>query len=104
MKIDFQKSKGLVPVVIQDAAKADVLMVGYMNKDAYQKTLKERYVYFWSRERRKLWRKGDVSRNRLKVKEVFVDCDSDSILIKVKLIGYAVCHKGQRSCFYERTI
>lgn len=99
MKINFEKNKGLVPVVIQDYKSGEVLMLGYINKEAYQKTNDTGWVYFWSRSRKKLWMKGEESGNKLKVKDIFVDCDSDAILLKVELIGKNICHTGNKACF-----
>lgn len=102
IKIDFKKANGLVPAVIQDFETAKVLMLGYMNVEAFEKTKTTNDVYFWSRSRKKLWLKGEVSGNLLKVIEIFADCDGDAILIKVKLIGNAVCHTGKRTCFFNK--
>lgn len=90
----------LIPVIIQEDKTGDVLMLGYMNQEAFQKTKKEGFVYFWSRSRGKLWKKGETSGNFLKVKKISVDCDNDTLLIQVRLIGNAVCHTGNKSCFY----
>jgi len=100
--IDFGKGNGLVPAIIQDYKSGEVLMLGYMNREALQKTLDSGWVYFWSRSKGRLWMKGEESGNKLKVKEVFEDCDKDSLLIKAELIGENVCHTGNKSCFYER--
>lgn len=101
IKINFQKGNGLVPAIVQDYQSGDVLMLGYINKKAFQKILKERFVYFWSRSRKKLWSKGEESGNRLKVKKIFVDCDADAVLIQAKLVGKNACHSGNKSCFYQ---
>ena len=100
--IDFGKGNGLVPVIIQDYQSGEVLMLGFMNQESLQKTLELGWVYFWSRSRGKLWMKGEESGNKLKVKEIYADCDNDSILIKVDLIGNNVCHTGNKSCFYVK--
>lgn len=100
--INFTKNNGLVPTIVQDYQTGDVYMLGYMNEEALQKTLGTKWVYFWSRRRKKLWMKGEDSGNKLKVKEIYSDCDSDSLLIKVELIGTHVCHTGNRSCFYTK--
>lgn len=102
MEIDFKKGNGLVPVIIQDFKSGEVLMLGFMNKEAFEKTNSTGFVYFYSRSREKLWMKGEESGNKLEVKEIFTDCDDDSILIKVNLIGLAVCHTGEKSCFYKK--
>lgn len=94
----------LIPTIIQDNKTNEVLMLGYMNKDALDKTTKEGFVWFWSRSKKRLWMKGETSGNKLEVKEIFNDCDNDTLLIKVKVIGNAVCHTGTKSCFTERII
>jgi phosphoribosyl-ATP pyrophosphohydrolase/phosphoribosyl-AMP cyclohydrolase len=101
MKIDFIKGNGLVPVVIQDSRSLTVLMVGYMNEEAYQKTEEERRVTFFSRSRNTLWTKGETSGNFLNVVEILADCDNDSLLIKVNPDG-PVCHEGTYSCFDDQ--
>ncbi len=99
MNIDFNKaSDNLVPVVIQDDQTLEVLMVGYMNEEAYQKTISEKVVTFLSRSKKRLWTKGETSNNFLHVKSIYLDCDNDTILIKVKADG-PTCHTGDRSCF-----
>lgn len=101
MKIDFKKGDGLVAVVIQDYQNNEILMLGYMNRESLEKTLQTGWVYFWSRSRNKLWMKGGQSGNKLKVKEIFQDCDGDSLLVKAELIGNNVCHIGNKTCFYN---
>lgn len=98
MTIDFSKSGGLVPVIIQDELTLEVLMLGYMNGEAYQKTLEENRVTFFSRSKNRLWTKGEESGNYLTVKGISQDCDHDTLLIKVKAEG-PTCHTGSRSCF-----
>lgn len=98
MNIDFNKSEGLVPVIIQDEQTLEVLMLGYMNEEAYLKTEKEGKVTFYSRSKNRLWTKGEESGNFLYVKSISIDCDQDTILIKANPIG-PTCHKGTRSCF-----
>lgn len=102
MNIDFSKGNGLVPVVIQDNNTLQVLMVGYMNEEAFDKTGKERKVTFFSRSKNRLWTKGETSGNFLYVEEILSDCDNDSILIKVRPAG-PVCHTGSTACFGEET-
>jgi phosphoribosyl-ATP pyrophosphohydrolase/phosphoribosyl-AMP cyclohydrolase len=102
MNIDFNKGNGLVPVVIQDNNTLQVLMVGYMNEEALEKTGKEKKVTFFSRSKNRLWTKGETSGNYLYVEEILPDCDNDSILIKVKPAG-PVCHTGNTACFGEET-
>jgi len=98
MEIDFNKTDGLVPVIIQDEHTLEVLMLGYMNKEAYDKTVAENIVTFFSRSKNRLWTKGETSNNFLHVKNIAIDCDNDTILIKVKADG-PTCHTGDRSCF-----
>jgi phosphoribosyl-ATP pyrophosphohydrolase/phosphoribosyl-AMP cyclohydrolase len=93
--------QGLIPAVIQDWLDGTVLMVGYMNQDAIMKTLQTRSVHFWSRSRQKLWEKGETSGHFLRVKDLFVDCDRDTILVKAEAVG-PTCHTGRRSCFFTR--
>ena len=100
MKIDFEKGNGLVPVVIQEFTTMNVLMVGYMNREAFLKTKKEKKVTFYSRSKERLWTKGEISGNWLNVEEIKTDCDNDALLIKVRPEG-PVCHKGTTSCFDE---
>jgi len=102
MKIDFEKGKGLVPVIVQDDATGDVLMLAYMNREAYQKTLETKKATYWSRSRQKLWLKGETSGNIQEVKKIYVDCDEDTLLLKVHQVGSAACHTGHRSCFYRK--
>jgi phosphoribosyl-ATP pyrophosphohydrolase/phosphoribosyl-AMP cyclohydrolase len=102
MNINFNKGNGLVPVVIQDNKSLQVLMVGYMNEEAFEKTRKEKIVTFFSRSKNRLWTKGETSGNFLTVEEILSDCDDDSILIKVNPAG-PVCHTGSTSCFNEET-
>ena len=98
---DFEKSE-LVPVIAQDHESGDVLMLAYMNQAAYDETIKTNRVCYFSRSRNKLWRKGEESGNVQEVKEIFFDCDADTLLIKVHQIGGAACHEGYRSCFFRK--
>lgn len=100
--IDFKKGNGLVPVVIQDNLSKEVLMLGYMNNEALQKTKETGFVHFWSRSKNRLWMKGEESGNKLKVIEIYFDCDNDTLLIKAKLKGTHVCHTGNKTCFHEK--
>jgi len=102
MEIDFDKMQGLVPAVIQDADTAELLMVGFMNHEALQATLLTGFVTFYSRTRQKLWTKGETSGNRLEVVAAWTDCDRDTVLVRVRVLGSGkVCHTGSRSCFTE---
>lgn len=101
-EIDFEKSDGLIPVIVQDHKTNEVLMLGYMDKEALEKTINEKIVTFWSRSKKRLWTKGETSGNFLKVISIVKDCDDDALLIKVELLGNAVCHTGNKSCFYRK--
>src|ERR1700741_3511962 len=99
--MDFSKLDGLIPAVIQDADSHEVLMVGFMNPEALEKTKRTGFATFFSRTRNTLWTKGETSGNRLEVVEMLTDCDDDTVLVKVKRHGDGnVCHTGQRTCFY----
>lgn len=100
-KIDFSKSNGLVPCIVQDVSTNKVLMLGFMNEDAYRKTLEEKKVTFFSRSKQRLWTKGETSGNFLWLSEILVDCDLDTLLIKATPTG-PVCHTGADTCFSER--
>jgi len=98
MKIDFKKMNGLVPVIIQDNVSKCVLMLGYMNEEAYERTQKDKLVTFWSRSKNRLWQKGESSGNKLKVIAIKMDCDSDALLVTAEPLG-PTCHTGNTSCF-----
>lgn len=93
--------RDLMPAIIQDYKSGEIYMLGFMNQKALDKTRTSKWVWFWSRSRKKLWLKGEESGNKLKVKEIFIDCDKDALLIKVRLIGKNICHTGNRTCFRE---
>jgi len=102
IEIDFKKGDGLLPVIVQDASTNEVLMLGYMNQKAWEETLRIKKASFWSRSRKKLWVKGETSGHFQEVKEIYLDCDGDTLLLKVNQIGGAACHTGFRSCFHHR--
>ena len=102
IEINFKKGEGLIPVIIQEASTNEVLMLGYMNREAWEKTLATKRSSFWSRSREKLWVKGETSGHFQEVKEIYLDCDGDTLLLKVNQIGGAACHTGFRSCFHRR--
>ncbi len=102
MKLDFEKSNGLITAVVQDHLSGRVLMVGYMNEEAFRRTVETGFTTFYSRSRRKLWVKGESSGHRLVVKEISTDCDHDALLVKVEAAGAGVCHEGYESCFFRR--
>ena len=102
MEIDFGKMQGLAPAVIQDADTGDLLMVGFMNREALETTVRTRFVTFYSRTRQTLWTKGETSGNRLEVLAAWTDCDRDTVLLRVRVLGAGnVCHTGSRSCFTQ---
>ena len=98
---DFTKTE-LIPVIAQDEQTGDVLMLAYMNEDAYAETLRTGRVCYWSRSRQKLWRKGEESGNVQELRSIYFDCDADTLLVKVNQIGGAACHEGYRSCFFRK--
>ena len=101
--MDYSKLNGLIPAVIQDADTSEVLMVGFMNDEALAKTRETGFATFFSRTRHTLWMKGETSGNRLAVTEILVDCDDDTVLVRVKRQGEGnVCHTGERTCFYRK--
>jgi len=102
MNLDFAKSDGLVTAVIQDHISGRVLMVGYMNEEAFRLTVETGFATFYSRSRKKLWLKGESSGHRLVVKAIETDCDGDAVLVKVEAHGPGVCHEGYESCFFRR--
>jgi len=99
-KIDFAKTEGMVPGIVQDAKTGEMLMLGFLNEVSYQKTLETGFVTFWSRSRNKLWMKGETSGNRLRIVSAATDCDNDALLFRVEVEGDGlVCHEGTVSCF-----
>lgn len=101
IKLDFDKMGGLVPAIAQDAATGEVLMLAFMNAEAWQHTLATGKATYWSRSRNALWVKGESSGNVQWVKEIRIDCDDDTVVLKVEQVGGAACHTGHRSCFYK---
>ena len=102
-EIDFDKMQGLLPAIVQDASSGEVLMLGFMNREAFEQTLRAGYVTFFSRTRNQLWTKGETSGNRLEVVAASTDCDRDTVLLQVRVQGKGVvCHNGTRSCFTEK--
>lgn len=102
VKLDFAKGGGLLPAIAQDWKTGDVLMLAYINEEAWNETLKTGNATYWTRSRQKLWRKGEESGNVQKVKEIYVDCDLDTVIFKVEQIGGAACHEGYHSCFFRK--
>ena len=101
-RIDWDKGAGLVPAIVQHADSGEVLMLGYMNREAFDVTQKTGFVTFYSRSRKKLWMKGESSGQKLLLRELRVDCDQDALLVRAELAGGAVCHEGYRSCFFRQ--
>jgi phosphoribosyl-AMP cyclohydrolase len=102
MELRFDKGGGLLPVIIQDAGSSEVLMLGFMNSEAFEETRRTGEVVFFSRTRNRLWKKGEQSGHILKLREMRIDCDSDALLLRVDPLGPGVCHEGYRSCFFRR--
>jgi phosphoribosyl-AMP cyclohydrolase len=102
VEIAFQKGGGLVPAIIQDSSTGQVLMLGFMNDEAFAETRRTGEAVFFSRSRNRLWRKGESSGHVLRVKEIRIDCDADALLLRVEPLGPGVCHEGYRSCFFRR--
>ena len=100
--LDFDKAGGLVPAVAQDADTGEVLMLAWMNREAFEETVRTGRAVYFSRSRNKLWRKGEESGHFQEVRGVFIDCDADTVLLKVKQIGGAACHEGYKSCFFRQ--
>jgi len=103
LQLDFSKSQdGLIPAIAQDWQTGEVLMLAYINQEAWQKTLDTGIATYWTRSRKKLWIKGETSGNVQRVKEILVDCDLDTVIFKIEQVGGAACHEGYRSCFFRR--
>ncbi len=102
IKLDFKKTGGLIPAIAQDDASGEILMLGYMNQEAFDATLSSGKATYYSRSRQTLWIKGETSGNVQMVKEIRIDCDNDTVLLKVEQLGGAACHTGHRSCFYKK--
>ena len=102
MDLDFEKENGLIPAIVQDHANGEILMLGFMNREALDRTQKTGFVTFYSRSRKKLWTKGETSGQKLLLRELRVDCDQDALLVRAEFEGGAVCHEGYRSCFFRR--
>ncbi len=102
IKLDFSKTGGLIPAIVQDYNTGDVLMLAYMNPDAFNATLSTGKATYYSRSRQTIWVKGETSGNIQLIKEIRIDCDNDTVLLKVEQLGDAACHTGHRSCFYKK--
>ena len=102
IKLDFNKTGGLVPAIVQDYQTGEILMLAYMNPDAFNATLSTGKATYYSRSRQTLWVKGETSGNMQLIKEIWIDCDDDTVLLKVEQLGGAACHTGHRNCFYKK--
>ncbi len=102
IELDFSKGDGLLPAIVQDYFSGKVLMLAYINEASWKKTLETAEAHFWSRSRRELWHKGGTSGHVQKVKEIYADCDNDTVLFRVEQVGGAACHKGYESCFHQK--
>ena len=102
VELDFEKGKGLLPAVVQEARTGKVLMLAYINRASWEKTLETGEAHYWSRSRQEIWHKGGTSGNVQKIKEIYVDCDNDTVLFKVEQVGGAACHTGYESCFHKQ--
>jgi len=100
--VDFDKANGLIPAIAQDADTGEVLMLAWMNREAFEETVRTGRAVYFSRSRNKLWRKGEESGHVQEVVELFIDCDADTVLMKVRQVGGAACHEGYKSCFFRR--
>jgi phosphoribosyl-AMP cyclohydrolase len=101
-ELDFDKAGGLIPAVVQDAQTGEVLMVAYLNREAYERTRETGRMHYFSRSRNRLWMKGETSGHVQEVQEILVDCDQDAAVFKIRQVGGAACHTGYRSCFHRR--
>jgi phosphoribosyl-AMP cyclohydrolase len=104
VKLNFDKMGGLLPAIVQDAATGEVLMLAFMNQEAWEATLATGEAHYYSRTRNKIWHKGDTSGNVQRVREIYLDCDEDTVLLKIEQVGGAACHTGHRSCFHRRRL
>lgn len=102
VKLDFEKGEGLIPAIVQEFRTGKVLMLAYINRTSWEKTLETGEAHYWSRSRQEIWHKGGTSGNVQKIKEVYVDCDNDTVLFKVEQVGGAACHTGYESCFHKQ--
>lgn len=102
VSLDFDKQGGLIPAIAQDLETGEILMLAYMNRESFEETLRTGRACYFSRSRNKLWRKGEESGNVQKVKEIRIDCDSDTLVLKIEQVGGAACHTGHRSCFFRK--
>ncbi len=102
IELDFRKGDGLVPAIVQDYRSGKVLMLAYISKESWEKTLETGEAYYWSRSRQELWHKGGTSGHIQRIREIFADCDCDTVLFKVEQVGGAACHAGYETCFHKK--
>ena len=102
ISLNFAKGNGLLPAIVQDHDSGRILMLAYINKSSWEKTLETGEAHYWSRSRQELWHKGGTSGHVQKIKEIYMDCDQDTVLFKVEQVGGAACHTGYESCFYQK--
>ena len=102
IKLDFSKGKGLLPAIVQDINSGNVLMLAYINMESWEMTLETGEAHYWSRSRQELWHKGGTSGHVQKIREIFIDCDNDTVLFKVEQVGGAACHTGYETCFHKK--
>ena len=102
IELNFSKGNGLLPAIVQDHDSGKILMLAYINKSSWEKTLETGEAHYWSRSRQELWHKGGTSGHVQKIKEIYMDCDQDTVLFKVEQVGGAACHTGYESCFYQK--
>ena len=102
IELDFKKGNGLLPAIVQDCKSGKILMLAYINRESWEKTLEKGEAYYWSRSRQEIWHKGGTSGHVQKIREILVDCDNDTVLFKVEQVGGAACHTGYESCFYRK--
>ena len=102
IELDFSKGNGLLPAIVQEYNSGEVLMLAYMNSESWEKTLQTGEVHYWSRTRQEIWHKGESSGHIQKIREIYVDCDNDTVLLRVEQVGGAACHTGYKSCFHKK--
>lgn len=102
IKLDFSKGNGLLPTIVQEYHSGKVLMLAYINRESWEKALKTGEAHYWSRSRQEIWRKGETSGHIQKIREIYVDCDNDTVLFRVEQVGGAACHTGFESCFHKK--
>ena len=102
IELDFSKGNGLLPAIVQEYHSGEVLMLAYMNSESWERTLQTGEAHYWSRTRQEIWHKGESSGHIQKIREIYMDCDNDTVLLRVEQVGGAACHKGYKSCFHKK--